>query len=99
MTNAIEIVRLLAERDPVTDDGYGSARCALCPASDIINGDLDVPTHHDQNCPWRLAREYIANPPSISARLERAFARVERLKVGHLPDGHYLSRHGEPDGG
>ena len=55
-----EIVRLLAAQSaPVMDGTYangGHDWCMLC------SGEGEAEEAHDADCPWRLAREYVADP-------------------------------------
>jgi hypothetical protein len=52
-----QIVRMLAEEDPPIGPDLW---CLFCRA-DV--GRLDPPQSHEQTCPWRLAREWVAANP------------------------------------
>lgn len=56
--DAEEIVRKLAAvEDPcILDRDYQTPDCGLCFANDVR---LNLPRTHDENCPWRLAREWV----------------------------------------
>ena len=51
-----EIVRALAERGAPTTDPYGD--CALCTGQEVTAGSDNL-ADHDEDCPWRQAREWI----------------------------------------
>jgi hypothetical protein len=53
------VVRALADADPVAHEGdpaYGEYVCQLC--NEVMGGELH---YHEATCPWRLAKEWIAN--------------------------------------
>lgn len=63
---ADEIVRALADANVPLDTDY--ACCALCFAEHrgrMVDGVwVDWPLdHHEADCPWRLAREYVTAHP------------------------------------
>lgn len=69
--DAEQIVRALAASDPVGFDNQEEPACTLCEAAlwNRMPQPLDDPATHDPNCPWRLAREWVAQagqPASVS---------------------------------
>jgi hypothetical protein len=67
---AEKIVRALAAADPLALNNVEEKACALCwvnEETDDDDGKRDVwadltdPTIHKPNCPWRLAREWVAD--------------------------------------
>jgi hypothetical protein len=73
MMTAEEIVRALAALGDVSvdDRDYSPAgACGLCDTYDHVPGDsyaheLDDPARHAVDCPWRLAREWVASRPAV----------------------------------
>jgi hypothetical protein len=57
-----QIVRLLAaDLAPEDDDQLGNQVCALCDAYAQVGDEL---AWHKPDCPWRLAREWVAAHPA-----------------------------------
>lgn len=40
-----------------TENAVGIYWCALCKASHWTERDMEKPENHEDNCPWRLAKE------------------------------------------
>lgn len=55
---AESIVRALADTDPVS-----GAMCELCEATTRSGSSHIRPNDHDAFCPWRRAREWVAEHP------------------------------------
>ena len=62
VTDALEIVRELAERGPFDNDEQGM--CATCPPEFPQRWGMNnqVPAEHDPACLWRRARELYPQP-------------------------------------
>lgn len=59
---AEEIVLALAKREPPTDTEWDN--CKLCWVDfGRRTGREDDPANHEPDCPWRLAREWVAAHP------------------------------------
>lgn len=67
------IVRALAAQDPIASEEMSGDYCTLCDGdiseARIISRDPLVwaeperdLTEHDEDCPWRMAREFMAGP-------------------------------------
>lgn len=75
---AEQIVRALAAADPVVMRSDGYLRCGLC----TVNGFSPLPAEkHWDDCPWRLAVEWVAeqdgpraNPTKVALAVREAVA-------------------------
>jgi hypothetical protein len=76
------IVRALAARNYPTDDS-GYDVCGLCEASDH-DGQFG-PLIHEPDCPWRLAREWVAANPSFTEMGPTTVTHVVVPGVGAAP--------------
>ena len=56
------IVKAVAEATPwvwvePTENSVGAYWCALCRQSYCTDDEIEQPENHEDNCPWRLAKE------------------------------------------
>jgi hypothetical protein len=64
--DAEQIVRALAAAESPDCDSIPPTSCVLCRADEFPpqSGSLNEPTGHAADCPWRLAREWVAAQPA-----------------------------------
>lgn len=53
----------MAAANPVAFDNQEERICALCEAEERRDCYLEDVACHDPDCPWRLAREWVAAHP------------------------------------
>lgn len=79
---AEDIVRALANRNPVGMDGQGSWRCELCGNS---NDHAAERVTHDADCPYHIAETWVAAHPAV--RTDGAYAYADGgIGFDRLPD-------------